>query len=85
MNIFTIPRYRSINVGSRKKKEEDLREEIQRLINRINELKLELRKFVEHKGRKARESYPMLLEDMNDAARELKDVLDVLNKLVRQI
>ena len=61
--------------------DDDLRAEIHSLIRRINELKQDLKSFVEIKGRKARDLYPMLLEDMNDAARELKDVLDVINKL----
>jgi len=81
-NIFTMP---SSWIGRRdvvENKKDDLRNEIQRLINRINELKLELRAFIERNGKKARESYLMLLEDMNDAAKELKDVLETLNALV---
>ena len=83
VNIFNIPPdWRSNPRKSKKEnRKEDLRDEIQRLINRINELKLEIDRFIKTKGRKARELYPMLIEDMNDAARELKDVLDAINKL----
>jgi len=84
VNIFNIPpewRGDKPKVSANNPKE-DLRDEIQRLINRINELKLEIDRFVKTKGRKAKELYPMLIEDMNDAARELKDVLDAINKLI---
>jgi len=87
VNIFNIPPEWRVNPTAKTKKEnknpnDDLREEVQRLINRINELKLDIDKFVRTKGRKARELYPMLIEDMNDAARELKDVLETINKLI---
>jgi len=83
VNIFNIPpEWRGDKPKSRvNKPKEDLRADIQALINRINELKLEIDRFVKTKGRKAKELYPMLIEDMNDAARELKDVIETINKL----
>jgi len=84
-NIFNIPpEWRGVKPGNQPKKEkdEDLRAEIQRLIARINELKHEVKEFVDKKGKKASKMYPMLIEDLNDAARELSDVLSTLNMLI---
>ena len=87
MNIFGIPpEWRdkpqvNKNENREDREEEDIRAEIQRLITRINELKHEIKRFVDTKGRKGRELYPMLIEELKDASEELKTVLDSVNKL----
>jgi len=84
MNIFGIPpewRGKPQVNPKNENKEEDIRAEIQRLITRINELKHEIDRFIREKGRKGRELYPMLIEELKDASEELKTVLDSVNKL----
>ena len=84
MNIFGIPpewRDKPQVNPKNENKEEDIRAEIQRLITRINELKHEIDRFIREKGRKGRELYPMLIEELKDASEELKTVLDSVNKL----
>jgi len=84
MNIFGIPpewRNRPHVNKNEDREEEDIRAEIQRLITRINELKHEIDRFIREKGRKGRELYPMLIEELKDASEELKTVLDSVNKL----
>jgi len=87
MNIFGIPpEWRdkpqvNKNENREDREEEDIRAEIQRLITRINELKHEIDRFIREKGRKGRELYPMLIEELKDASEELKTVLDSVNKL----
>jgi len=87
MNIFGIPpEWRSSNPYARdtkpkKEKEEDIRKDIQQLIYKINELKIEIKRFVDSKGKKGKELYPMLIEELKDASEELKTVLDSINKL----
>jgi len=84
MNIFGIPpewRDKPQVNPKNENKEEDIRAEIQCLIARINELKHEIDKFIREKGRKGRELYPMLIEELKDASEELKTVLDSVNKL----
>ena len=56
----------------------EVAKEVKELISDIRELKLKVGKL---KGRKIKELYPLLIAELEDAIRELKDVLEVMNEI----